>query len=218
MGLFPTATFVVLGFLFFSFFSMRNIAIATGEYYHIYNRGVDKRNTFLDASDYHRFLSFVYRSKFHVDTGIQMVHLHIYACMTNHFHFLVEQLVDNGIAQFMHRLSTSYTRFFNRKYQRSGTLFEARYKAKFIHNDAYLTGVAAYIHRNPLALPAVKTLDDFERYSWSSYSHYCGITQDALVDDHIFWDLFCAPHGTAQFHDDSSLVEDFHDDGEKLSS
>ncbi len=190
-----------------------------GEYYHIYNRGVDKRKTFLDASDYHRFLSFIQRSKFHIQTGKQMVNFHVYACMTNHFHFLIEQLLDGGITQFMHRLSTSYTRFFNRKYKRTGALFEARYKAKLVHNDAYLSVVASYIHRNPLELPGIKNLHDLTRYPWSSYSHYCGNSQDLLIDDEIFWDLFCAPNGTAAFHDNRFIgFEDFHEDDNKLNS
>jgi len=189
---------------------MRNIVFGTGEYYHVYNRGVDKRETFISDEDRQRFLAFLGRSKHESKTGRHLVNLHAYALMTNHFHFLVEQTSDDGVAQFMQRLSTSYTRSFNRKYQRSGSLFEATYKAKHIDSDAYLAIVAAYIHRNPLATDGVNCVEDLDNYEWSSYRHYRGITQDIVLDDGTLKGLFGSPESTKKFHmkDIEDLVPD----------
>ncbi|MEK9155446.1 MAG: transposase [Patescibacteria group bacterium] len=179
---------------------MRNLTLSTGEYYHVYNRGVDRRKTFRNHENYRLFLYFAGRSKHDNDTGKHVVNIHAYACMTNHFHMLLEQTRENGIAQFMQRLSTSYTRAFNRQHQRSGSLFETTYKARHVDTDAYLDVVATYIHRNPLAIPETIDVETLDSYQWSSYPHYRGLVKNPLVDDKTLSDLFGAPNHTQKFH------------------
>ena len=129
--------------------SMRNIQFISGEYYHIFNRGNNKRAIFLDKYDLNRF--FLSMREFNTDKPIgsiyersfrkeesglikdkKIVDFICYCLNPNHFHFAIKQVGDNGIIKFMHRLGTGYTKYFNQKYENSGALFQGRYKAKHI--------------------------------------------------------------------------------------
>ena len=129
---------------------MRKTQFQNEYYYHIYNRGVDKRDIFMDDKDYLRFLRTM-RELNNNSTDLQrdyekrklektkrlslgyprlslmgtpnLVSFIAYCLNSNHYHFLVKQLVEDGISKFMHKLSTGYTRYFNEKYNRSGSLF-----------------------------------------------------------------------------------------------
>ncbi len=182
---------------------MRNIIFGTGEFYHIYNRGVDKRTTFLESQHYKHFMFLAGRSKHEIGTGKHLVNLHAYALMPNHFHFLLEQMCDDGIAQFMQRLSTSYTRWFNHQNNRTGSLFETTYKAKHIDTNAYLAVVAAYIHRNPLDIIGTDSVENLDTYEWSSYPHYRGIVKNPIVDDAMLFDFFGGKDCIQNFHQKS---------------
>ena len=134
---------------------MKRINIQKGEYYHIYNRGVDKREIFLDKYDYHRFLlgikefnqlesiGSIYlkqRSVFNhpVTKSEKLVEFVAYSLLPNHYHFLLKELSDKGISKFMHKMSMGYSRFFNEKYERSGALFQGPYKIAHIDSENYL--------------------------------------------------------------------------------
>ena len=165
---------------------MSNPPFATGSYYHLYNRGVEKRNIFIAKRDYQQFLLTVdfYRktplpaklSDFKrgmerakkIENQINLVEIYSYCLMPNHFHFLLKQTMDGGITQFVRKFANSYTRFFNTKYDRIGPLFQGTFKAKIIENDEYLLQVSKYIHRNPLKL----NRDNLSSYPYSSYSYY----------------------------------------------
>jgi putative transposase len=144
---------------------MRKIELTNGEYYHIYNRGVDKRDIFLDEYDHLRFLQSlvefngldpigsIYENKFNRDKRLggstsKLVDMVCYCLNPNHFHFLLRQMEDKGIEKFMHRLSTGYTKYFNQKNTRSGALFQGRYKAKHIDSNEYLFHVSVYVNYN----------------------------------------------------------------------
>lgn len=139
--------------------------------FHIYNRGVEKRTIFLDDRDYLRFLYALYefndenpalnlyykkpyetqRSKeFILKKRNQLVHIYAFCLMSNHFHLLLRQVEDDGIVKFMHKMGTGYTNFFNKKYERSGHLFQGGFKAVSIKEDSQLLYVPYYIHANPL--------------------------------------------------------------------
>jgi len=176
---------------------MRKIKFQTGEYYHIYNRGVDKRDVFMDEDDYLRFLKDIEdfnnnltdSQRGHVKSeGFlklktesrafetrSLVEFVCYCLNLNHFHFLLKQLVDRGIEKFMHKLGVGYAMYFNQKYNRSGSLFEGKYKAVQVQDNSWLS---AYINGNPeihqIAFPSVKTTENkkAENYSWSSYPYY----------------------------------------------
>lgn len=172
---------------------MRNIKFSTGEYYHIYNRGVEKRKIFLDESDYFRFLvgvkEFSEYIKFEskpcekncamkpIGSENSNIIVVCYCLMPNHFHFIIQQLRDGGITDFMHRLSTGYAMYFNRKYDRTGVLFQGVFKAKHIAEDSYILHLSRYIHQNPLEISG-EDIDNkssrgfIETYKWSSLRSY----------------------------------------------
>lgn len=165
---------------------MVNSPFATGHYYHVYNRGVEKRSIFLGKKDYGRFLETI---NFYRYTPVPMklsdfrrgairlkkpeeqkeiVRIFSYCLMPNHYHLLMQQLVEGGATEFLRRLSDSYTRYFNTKYDRVGPLFQGSFKAKHVGTDEYLLQLSKYIHRNPFLLD--KWGD--KSYPYSSYSFY----------------------------------------------
>src|SRR3989344_3287621 len=146
-------------------------------YYHLYNRGVEKRNIFLDDQDYNVFLGYVKRY-LEPQKGTDPlnkslaneVELLAFCLMPNHFHLMVKQSTRDGITKFMRALCTNYSMFFNKKYERVGTLFQGRYKGILISNDAYLLHLSRYIHLNPLKLGSVPKF-----YKFSSYGYYLNL-------------------------------------------
>lgn len=164
-----------------------NPLFGMGNYYHIYNRGVEKRNIFLDKWDYLRFLETLnfYRktptpmklSDFRrgviklkkIENQTELVRIFCYSLMPNHFHLLIQQLSDSGITEFLRKLSDSYTRYFNTKYERVGSLFQGTFKAKLIETDESLLQLSKYIHRNAFPL---EMLWEGKVYPHSSYGCY----------------------------------------------
>lgn len=146
--------------------SQRKFSFVEGEYYHIYNRGNGKREIFLDAEDYLRFtrLLFVANASNHFklhflkdpvadfERGNPMVSIGAYCLMPNHFHVLVTQKSEQGISQSMQKLATAYSMYFNNKYERTGALFEGKFKAELVSDDRYLKYLFSYIHLNPVKL------------------------------------------------------------------
>ncbi len=136
--------------------------ITTGEIYHIYNRGVDKRDIFLDFLDIQRFSDalIVFNNIEPVESLNKQIRLNgfaiknplvsflAYSLQPNHFHFLIQQEVDGGISEFMKRLQGGYTLYLNNKNERSGALFEATYKSKHVNTNEYLLYVSGYINLN----------------------------------------------------------------------
>lgn len=165
-------------------------------FYHIYNRGVEKRDIFIDEQDHRVFLHYLklylslkenlineLRQNLQGDTILEEIarinriknyHFNInlicFVLMPNHFHFLLQQKEKYDIEQFMRSVITKYVLYFNHKYNRVGPLFQGRYKAVLVHKEEYLLYLSRYIHRNPREiLPKKATLFS---YSWSSYPVY----------------------------------------------
>lgn len=153
----------------------RKHIFAPNEYYHIYNRGVDKRITFLDAHDYHRFMLLLYFCNtiepvdmqkvfregstftefsdiFKFPKGKPLVAIGAWCLMPNHFHLLIKELSKNGIIKFMQKLTTGYSMYFNQKYNRTGSLFQGKFKSEHAKEDRYLKYLFSYIHLNPIKL------------------------------------------------------------------
>ena len=150
----------------------RKIEFATESYFHIYNRGVEKRKIFLEHKDYQRFLALLYlcnnnapvdiRSLFNkgltfaeifdIERENILVDIGAYCLMPNHIHILVKPKSENGVALFMQKLFTGYTMYFNKKNERTGRLFESTFKAILADTDEYLKYLFAYIHLNPVKL------------------------------------------------------------------
>jgi putative transposase len=141
-------------------------------YYHIYNRGVEKRLIFLEEADYQRFTGklagLLTPLEKHKDQSKNVVLL-AYCLMPNHFHLVVKNTKQRGIESFMRSLCTSYSRYFNEKYDRVGPLFQGPYKASMITNTGSLLTKVRYVHRNPLEAGLVT---DAEDYPHSNYNNY----------------------------------------------
>jgi putative transposase len=149
---------------------MRKVIFANGEYYHVYNRGVDKRDVFLDENDHMRFLKNLrefnnnlireerlrmqndLKSEFDSDTESnsekQFVEIIAYCLNPNHYHLILKQNLEKGIEKFMQKIGTGYTNYFNKKYERSGALFQGKFKAIHIDSNEYLLYLSAYVNRN----------------------------------------------------------------------
>lgn len=145
---------------------IRNVTFTNGEYYHVFNRGVDKRIIFnnseqqnfffkrlklLNTTDSRKYIANKrsrYKEQEIVTDGKELVSIVAYCLLPNHYHLLLKQLADNGISQFMQRLGTSYTMFFNQQEKRSGSLFQGKFKAKYLSGDFALPTLSAYINLN----------------------------------------------------------------------
>lgn len=149
---------------------MREQKLVSGNIYHIYNRGVEKRDIFVDDRDYLRFISDLglfndikpaYNVGFKlkrsiIDVGHQynvknkLVDILAFCLMPNHYHLLLRQKVDDGITEFMRKIGGGYVNYFNLKYQRVGTLFQGKFKSILINSTSQLLYIPHYIHLNPL--------------------------------------------------------------------
>ncbi|MEI6690773.1 MAG: transposase [bacterium] len=165
-----------------------------GGFYHIYNRGVEKREIFVDSQDYHKFIGYLkmYLSPpdpqgltLRDDSGHSICPSHqnnnfneeisllAYCLMPNHFHLLIKQNTERGMADFMHSIITKYVMYFNRRYQRVGGLFQGRYKTVRIESENQFIGISKYIHSNPLPdHPSGSDLEGLCDYKYSSYGNY----------------------------------------------
>lgn len=180
----------------------RTLTFASGEFYHIYNRGTDKRNVFTSRSDRDRFLALLYLANQNGPTdlklqgrtlleiveerdGTPLVEIAAYCLMPNHFHLLIRELEEGGISKFMQKLTTGYTMYFNKWHERNGSLFQGKFKATHVADDRYLRYLISYIHLNPIKLIepkwkeigiADKTRAEqyLESYTPSSYLDYLG--------------------------------------------
>ena len=112
-----------------------------------------------------------------------LVSIVAYALMDNHVHFLLQQHGEDGIARFMHRLGVGYTKYFNRRYERTGVLFESAYKSVLVEDDEQFLHLSRYIHLNPVDLfeEEDRTMIRLLSYPWSSLRHYLGQTKDPIV-------------------------------------
>jgi len=137
--------------------------------YHLYARGVDKRDVFLSEHDYLRFMALIHvcnhtgkvqlgtitRRNFDSVFSLKRnstVKIDQFCLMPNHFHILCTEIVDGGISKFMQKVLSGYTVFFNKKYHREGALFSSTYKAKHVNDDLYAEYIKKYIQYNPLKL------------------------------------------------------------------
>ncbi len=187
---------------------MRTTPLINEEYYHIYNRGVDKRRVFEDRRDFSRFLLSMDLLNDENDGLMQqwrdfkkanpkaqlsdfpklsfgsrkpLVKIIAYCLNPNHYHLLVRQNTDNGIENFMHKLGTSHTKYFNKKHDRSGSLFQGRFKSSHIDSNEYLLYISAYINCNS----EVHKIAKAQNYEWCSFPGYIGKRKDGLCEKKI---------------------------------
>lgn len=134
-----------------------------GAFYHVLSRGNEKRDIFYDDNDRLLFLDMLGEMSWRFEVDI-----FAYVLMDNHYHLLIRTKRAN-LSKAMQWFGSTYTQRFNKQHDRSGHLFQGRYKSLIVENDAYLTRLSYYIHRNPLRANLVKRLAS---YRWSSYLSY----------------------------------------------
>lgn len=171
--------------------------------YHVYNRGVEKRDIFLDNEDRALFIHHLFAlnnvKRIHnlerkrQDTSIKtekLVSILGFCLMDNHYHLLLQERTEGGISKFMQKIGTGYTMYFNKKNSRSGALFQGKFKSKEIKTDAQCNYILDYIHMNPLKSyegGPTYLIDMLMQYRWSSFLDYMGKHNFQSVLDTSFY-------------------------------
>lgn len=164
---------------------MRKEILANGEYYHVYNRGVDKRLIFQDDFDLGRFLlslrefnsvetiGSIYENSFRKNEKHQLgnpvsklVEIVCYCLNPNHYHLILKQITDQGVSKFIKSVAGGYTKYFNEKYKRKGVLFQGSFRASHIDSNEYLLRASAYVSLNNRFKTFIPKLS---RSSWGEY-------------------------------------------------
>lgn len=172
-------------------------------FYHVYNRGVNKRRIFIDDKDYAVFLNLLKRylsftpvkdSKGRTyESFYDKVELVCFCLMPNHYHILLYLNEPSAITQLMRSVISSYTVYFNRRHQRVGHLFQDRFKAVRIDNDSYLTHITRYIHLNPVS---------YKTWDFTSLPYYLHEKSASWVRPDRILELFSDTQDYAEFVDD----------------
>src|SRR3989344_8789044 len=214
---------------------MRKHNLVLESIYHIYNRGVEKRQLFMDTKDYLGFfkclclfndskpiLNAEYKFKNLDNIAIKrdmLVDVLAFCLMPNHFHLLLRQREKNGITKFMRKLCVGYANYFNLKHDRVGSLFQGRFKSVLIQNDSQFAYIPYYIHLNPLDLimpdwrengvgKLSQATNFLDSYKWSSHLDYLGKPNFPLVSQReILDEYFGGPGGYKK--DFTAFIKDF---------
>lgn len=219
---------------------MRKVKFSPGYFYHIYNRGIDQRDIFLSDADRWRFLQglFLFNNEktianllFQLEQEKKALNFNIIReflekennerkplvrivldCLRpNHFHLLLEEISNGGISKFMHKIGAGYTGYFNKKYQRSGHLFQGPFRAVMVENDNQFRYIAAYINViNPaqeiepkikeIGVGNIKRVLEFtEDFPWSTHREYLGLRESIIIDKNAMEKMFSSPQDYEKF-------------------
>ncbi|OGZ21226.1 MAG: hypothetical protein A3D46_00260 [Candidatus Nealsonbacteria bacterium RIFCSPHIGHO2_02_FULL_43_13] len=219
---------------------MRKIQFHKGNFYHIYNRGVEKRDIFKNDNDRWRFLQGLFmfndekatanllwqleKTRGGVTFGVlrdffkkdnrerkPLVRILVDCLMPNHFHLLIEEIKEGGISCFMHKLGVGYTKYFNNKYKRVGSLYQGTFKAALIDNEKYLQYLLVYINvLNPgeLVEPNLKengikniekVMQFAEEYQWSTQQEYLNKRNSIIIEKGLLGEFFSSPSDYQKF-------------------
>lgn len=180
-------------------------------FYHVYFRGGNRSRIFRDEADYRKFLQLFERylalAESRNSIGLSFPNFHnkvellAFCLMPNHVHMLVYQVQQHAMTEFMRSLLTSYSMYFNKKYKRSGPLYESRYKASMISDDAYLEHITRYIHLNPR---------QWREYEYSSLPYYLQQVSDEWIEPSRISGMF---HSTAEY---LQFVSDYEENKEMM--
>lgn len=223
----------------------RKFKFSIGEYYHIYNRGTEKRIIFTSSNDYGRFIVLLHlcnsRSKVDISNLLReglsfteliknkisdrLVDIGAYCLMSNHFHLLLREKEVNGISLFMKKLLTAYSMYFNKKYVRTGRLFEGPFLAIHADSDEYLKYLFSYIHLNPVKIidsqwkengikDRAKAKKYLSGYLYSSYPDYMEIKREEskILNRNVFPEYFTNLKEFEQFIDEWLNFSSFQKD------
>lgn len=193
---------------------MRRPIFTIGEYYHVYNRGTERRDIFRSKEDRARF--FLCMQEFNTIEPVgsifelqharsrtsknsttlkttdrqkekePLVRFLAYCLNPNHYHFVVQQTAENGVSKFMQRLAGGYTKYFNERYKRSGVLFQGKYKRKHVSSNEYLLRVVSYVNLNA----AAHGFGSRTSKSWSSWGEYVGTASRRFCESDIVLEQF----------------------------
>lgn len=189
----------------------RKVLIAPGETYHVYNRGIARAPIFkysndyvrfLDLLDYYRFapnLSFSHYNRLEKETKRSyweniknnnscIVDIFAFCLMANHFHLLLKEAKEKGIKSFLSNVQNGYAKYFNMRHQRTGSLFQAMFKAVRIETEEQLVHVSRYIHLNPVTAYIVD-IKDLLQYQWFSFPQYLKKAPESFTAPKIVLDL-----------------------------
>lgn len=209
----------------------RKFSFTEEEFYHVYNRGTDKRVIFFDKTDYIYFqkLLFICNSKnriilrdlpkgqdvYSVERDGTLVDIGSYCLMPNHFHLLLYEKQEDAISLFMQKIATAYAMYFNKRHKRSGALFEGCFKAIHVDTDEYLQYLFAYIHLNPIKIlqpdwkeRGIKNLEEsrsfLNSYRYSSHVEYLDHNRKeaSIIEKSNFPEYFSSPHDFEFFMDE----------------
>jgi len=169
----------------------RAVPFVQGNYYHVYNRGAGRQPIFRTDENY---LFLLQRVKRH--TADWQVAVIAYCLMPHHDHFVLRQDGELPLSGFIQAVFNSYTKAFNKQYNRTGTLFEGPFRALLVKEDEYLVHLCRYVHRNPMEAGLVTSLDD---WPYSNYPEWIGRRDGALVDREFVRGNFPTPEAYIRF-------------------
>lgn len=201
---------------------IRKTLFINGEYYHLFNRTINKEHLFTRDSDCKRFLitlsyyqyinpplrlsyflSFGYDKRQEINSRLEksekLAEIISFCLMPNHYHLLLKQVAENGISNFARLFQNSFTRYFNTKHTRSGYLFEGQFKAVRIEDNEQLLHLNRYIHINPYVSFVVKSFGELEAYPYSSLPEYLDKRQSNLSNKEIILPQFPNLNSYKQF-------------------
>lgn len=200
--------------------TQRKIVFKNEYIYHVFNRGIERKTIYSSKRDFERAVDLIkyyqhreipirfsqlllqpmaIRSKILRDlyTSEKVVEIVCYCFMPNHFHFMLKQLAEGGIAKFISNTTNAYTKYFNTKYKRLGPLFEGTFKAVLVESDEQLIHLSRYIHLNPSSSSLIET-DKLKGYEYSSYLEYISPSND-IVNKELVLSLFKSSGDYEQF-------------------
>lgn len=182
-------------------------------FYHVYNRGVNKQTIFRHADDYRVFLQLLKRhlsketsfdkSGREYKNYYDEIDLVAFCLMSNHFHLLIFQSDPDAMTKLLRSIGTAYTMYFNTKYKRVGHLFQNRFKASLISQDAYMEHISRYIHLNP---------KNYKSWEYSSLQYYLGNKNASWVKPTYIMENFTIPQSYLKF------LADYEDHKKMLDS
>ncbi len=197
--------------------SIRKVNFVDREYYHLYSRGNNMQKIFQNKHDYEHFLKLIFLANgeqrfkisfldsvvYETKRGDSIVGIGAYCLMPNHFHILITQTTENGISKFMHKVLSSYSHYYNKRYDRTGFLFESKFKSEYVEDDIYLKYLFSYIHLNPVKLiqkdwkeegikDKIKVVSFLKDYKYSSFDDYLGFKrkENMILSREVFPEYF----------------------------
>jgi len=182
---------------------MRKTPFEPGRFYHVFNRGNEKKNIFFERENY---LFFLRRLKAGVEKwGVSVL---VYCLMPNHFHLLLQEALAGGITNLMLTMQTSYAKAINKRYQRVGHLFQGTFKNILVDRNEYLIHLSRYIHINPVLAGLAHLPEDWE---FSSYRNYVGLRNGKLPQKEIILSQFKGSQDYREFVGDFKQAENIKD-------